>query len=102
MHTHCLAAQVRVPFLDRDFLDVAMSINAEDKMIRKAEGRMEKYILRKAFDDPADPYLPPKILWRQKEQFSDGVGYGCVHVDKRPASCLSAISDVLLVCWPKG
>lgn len=38
----------------------------------QAEGRIEKYILRKAFDDPADPYLPAKILWRQKEQFSDG------------------------------
>ena len=104
---------MRVPFLDRDFLDVAMTINPEDKMIRKEvsrvggwvggwlnlamllsflafqthppthppilqEKRLEKWILRKAFDDPADPYLPAKILWRQKEQFSDGVGYGWI------------------------
>ena len=39
---------------------------------------MEKYILRKAFDRPEDPYLPDEVLWRQKEQFSDGVGYGWV------------------------
>ena len=39
---------------------------------------MEKYILRKAFDDPEDPYLPESVLWRQKEQFSDGVGYDWV------------------------
>ena len=37
--------------------------------------RMEKYTLRKAFDTPEDPYLPNEVLWRQKEQFSDGVGY---------------------------
>ncbi len=40
--------------------------------------RMEKYILRKAFDDPANPYLPDNVLFRQKEQFSDGVGYDWV------------------------
>lgn len=40
--------------------------------------KMEKYILRKAFDDPSDPYLPESVLWRQKEQFSDGVGYSWV------------------------
>jgi len=39
---------------------------------------MEKYIIRKAFDTPENPYLPAKILWRQKEQFSDGVGYGWI------------------------
>ena len=36
---------------------------------------LEKYLLRKAFDTPDDPYLPAEVLWRQKEQFSDGVGY---------------------------
>ncbi|EWM23351.1 asparagine synthetase [Nannochloropsis gaditana] len=78
--TSAWGVEVRVPFLDQDFLDVAMTINPEDKMIVKdGEGRrMEKWILRKAFDDPADPYLPAKILWRQKEQFSDGVGYGWI------------------------
>lgn len=40
--------------------------------------KMEKYILRKAFDLPEDPYLPAEVLWRQKEQFSDGVGYDWV------------------------
>ncbi len=38
-------------------------------------GRIEKYIMRKAFDTPESPYLPSEVLWRQKEQFSDGVGY---------------------------
>lgn len=45
-------------------------------MIDKKGGRIEKHILRDAFDTPEDPYLPCEILWRQKEQFSDGVGYG--------------------------
>jgi asparagine synthase (glutamine-hydrolysing) len=47
-------------------------------MIDVSKGRIEKYILRKAFDTPDDPYLPADILWRQKEQFSDGVGYGWI------------------------
>jgi asparagine synthase (glutamine-hydrolysing) len=54
--------------LDVDFLDVAMSIDPEDKMITSNERRIEKYILRKAFDTIEDPYLPEDILWRQKEQ----------------------------------
>ena len=62
----------RVPFLDKEFIDVAMSLNPKDKMI--SGKRMEKWILRKAFED----YLPDEILWRQKEQFSDGVGYGWI------------------------
>jgi asparagine synthase (glutamine-hydrolysing) len=68
--------EVRVPFLDKEFLDVAMNIRPEDKVY--AEGKMEKYVLRKAFDTPEKPYLPDNILWRQKEQFSDGVGYGWI------------------------
>jgi len=59
----------RVPFLDKEFLDVAMRINPDDKLARN--GRMEKWVIRKAFED----YLPESIVWRQKEQFSDGVGY---------------------------
>lgn len=72
----------RCPFLDVDFLDVAMNLDPEEKMIRTGPGvaakdrRMEKWVMRKAFDTPDDPYLPHDILWRQKEQFSDGVGYG--------------------------
>ena len=64
--------ECRVPFLDKDFLDVAMSINPKDKMV--GTDKMEKWILRKAFEKE----LPTSILWRQKEQFSDGVGYGWI------------------------
>ncbi len=76
--TSAWGLEARVPFLDADFLDVAMNIDPEEKMIKKDEGRIEKYIIRKAFDTPDDPYLPHEILWRQKEQFSDGVGYGWI------------------------
>merc|ERR1719469_1490802 len=65
----------RVPFLDADFLEVAMNLDPEEKMIKKKEGKMEKWVLRKAFDTPDDPYLPNDILWRQKEQFSDGESF---------------------------
>lgn len=62
----------RVPFLDKEFIDVAMNINPKDKMIDSS--RMEKWVLRKAFED----YLPESVAWRQKEQFSDGVGYNWI------------------------
>ena len=68
----------RCPFLDADFLQVAMNMDPKEKMIVKGPGvskedtRIEKYVIRKAFDTPDDPYLPEDILWRQKEQFSDG------------------------------
>jgi asparagine synthase (glutamine-hydrolysing) len=62
----------RVPFLDKEFIDVAMNVNPEDKMIKN--GRIEKWVLREAFKD----YLPESVLWRQKEQFSDGVGYSWI------------------------
>ena len=62
----------RVPFLDKEFIDVAMEINPKDKMIKN--GRIEKWVLREAFKD----YLPESVLWRQKEQFSDGVGYSWI------------------------
>lgn len=62
----------RVPFLDKEFLDVAMRINPEEKMAKN--GRMEKWVVRKAFED----YLPESVVWRQKEQFSDGVGYNWI------------------------
>lgn len=69
--------EARVPFLDLAFLDLAMSLPPELKQPRKG-GRVEKWLLRAAFDDPADPAVPASVLWRQKEQFSDGVGYGWV------------------------
>ena len=64
--------EARVPFLDREFLDVAMSLDPEHK--RAIDGRIEKHILRAAFEG----LLPDEILWRQKEQFSDGVGYSWI------------------------
>jgi asparagine synthase (glutamine-hydrolysing) len=62
----------RVPFLDKEFIDVAMRINPQDKMINGE--RMEKWVIRKAFED----MLPESVAWRQKEQFSDGVGYSWI------------------------
>lgn len=76
--TMAWGVEARVPFLDRDFLNVAMSIDPAEKMIDKSKGRIEKYIMRKAFDDAEQPYLPSEVLWRQKEQFSDGVGYSWI------------------------
>ena len=80
----------RVPFLDREFLDVAMRIDAKWKMVdktRRDAQRMEKGILRAAFDG----HLPESILWRQKEQFSDGVGYGWI--DGLKAHAEAQVSD---------
>ncbi|GHH51674.1 asparagine synthase B [[Pseudomonas] boreopolis] len=88
----------RVPFLDREFLDVAMRMDAKYKMIDKAgEGpqRMEKGVLREAFDG----YLPESILWRQKEQFSDGVGYGWI--DGLKAYAEAHVSDRVLAAADK-
>jgi len=62
----------RVPFLDKEFMDVAMRLNPDDKMINGE--RMEKWVIRKAFEE----YLPESVAWRQKEQFSDGVGYSWI------------------------
>ncbi len=70
--------EARVPFLDKAFLDVAMNLDPKYKMIDKANGRMEKYLMRSIFDTEQEPYLPKSVLWRQKEQFSDGVGYGWI------------------------
>ncbi len=71
----------RVPFLDKEFMDVAMRVNPKDKMC--GNGKIEKHLLREAFEH----YLPKEVAWRQKEQFSDGVGYSWidslkVHVEK--------------------
>lgn len=75
----------RVPFLDKEFVDIAMSLNPADKMsIQLPDGtqRIEKWIVRKAFED----ILPPEICWRQKEQFSDGVGYSWIDTLKETAA----------------
>jgi asparagine synthase (glutamine-hydrolysing) len=76
----------RVPFLDKEFMDVAMTLNPEEKL-SGMRNRMEKWYLRKAFQD----YLPADIAWRQKEQFSDGVGYNWIDTLKAVAS--SQVSD---------
>jgi len=86
----------RVPFLDRDFLEYVMTIDPEWKLCKIREGdekrgKIEKFILRKAFDTPDDPYLPEEILWRQKEQFSDGVGYSWI--DSLRAKALEQVTD---------
>ena len=70
----------RVPFLDKEFIEVAMRLNPKDKMI--TEDRMEKWVLRKAFE----AYLPQSVVWRQKEQFSDGVGYSWIDTLKELVS----------------
>lgn len=69
----------RVPFLDKEFIDVAMRLNPADKMC--GNGKMEKHILRECFQH----YLPDSIAWRQKEQFSDGVGYSWIDTLKETA-----------------
>ncbi|MBQ0156387.1 MAG: asparagine synthase B [Bacteroidales bacterium] len=71
----------RVPFLDKEFMDVAMRLNPKDKLSGTV-GKIEKWILRKAFED----YLPEEVAWRQKEQFSDGVGYSWIDTLKELTS----------------
>lgn len=78
----------RVPFLDKEFMDIAMTINPQDKMVTPE--RMEKWVLRKAFED----LLPESIAWRQKEQFSDGVGYGWIDTLKQIAE--DEVSDEMM------
>lgn len=75
----------RVPFLDKEFIDVAMRLNPEDKMC--GNGKMEKHVLRECFEH----YLPESIAWRQKEQFSDGVGYNWI--DSLKAQAEEKVSD---------
>ncbi|XP_024376778.1 asparagine synthetase [glutamine-hydrolyzing] 2 [Physcomitrium patens] len=92
--TSAWGLEARVPFLDRDFVNLAMSIDPAEKMINKKEGKIEKWIIRKAFDDEENPYLPKHILYRQKEQFSDGVGYSWIDGLKDHAA--SQVSDQML------
>lgn len=87
--------ELRVPFLDTNFVDYVMSIRPEDKIpgpLNCYDGvlskRIEKFILRKAF---TNNYLPPEVLWRQKEQFSDGVGYDLI--EALPRFAAKRVSD---------
>ena len=70
--------EIRPPFMQKEFIEYAMNIDPKFKMTKTHSPNIEKYILRKAFDDETNPYIPKEILWRQKEQFSDGVGYGWI------------------------
>lgn len=82
--------EARVPFLDLEFIDVAMNMDAQHKMVDKtgdSKRKIEKSVLREAFDGA----LPEQILWRQKEQFSDGVGYGWI--DGLKAQAEQAVTD---------
>ncbi|MFS6802336.1 asparagine synthase B [Edwardsiella tarda] len=80
--------EARVPFLDKAFLDVAMRLNPRDKMC--GNGRIEKQLLRECFES----YLPASVAWRQKEQFSDGVGYSWI--DSLKVAAEAQISDQAL------
>ncbi|HJV88866.1 MAG TPA: asparagine synthase B [Holophagaceae bacterium] len=84
--------EARVPFLDREFLDVAMALDPEVKVPRNAPRTrpIEKWPLREAFKG----YVPDEVLWRQKEQFSDGVGYAWIQALKDTAE--KAVSDAML------
>uniref|UniRef100_O65329 Asparagine synthetase [glutamine-hydrolyzing] n=1 Tax=Elaeagnus umbellata TaxID=43233 RepID=O65329_ELAUM len=86
--------EARVPFLDKEFINVAMNIDPEYKKIKRDEGRIEKWVLRKAFDDEERPYLPKHILYRQKEQFSDGVGYSWI--DGLKAHAAKHVTDKMI------
>ncbi|EKS7766440.1 asparagine synthase B [Edwardsiella piscicida] len=80
--------EARVPFLDKAFLDVAMRLNPRDKMC--GNGRIEKQLLRECFESD----LPASVAWRQKEQFSDGVGYSWI--DSLKAAAAVQVSDQAL------
>uniref|UniRef100_A0A8R1E0R5 Asparagine synthetase [glutamine-hydrolyzing] n=1 Tax=Caenorhabditis japonica TaxID=281687 RepID=A0A8R1E0R5_CAEJA len=87
------SVEVRVPFLDKSFLDASISLDPAFKRPQKLEnGRScEKYVLRSAFNTDQRPYLPHEILWRQKEQFSDGVGYSWI--DSLMQHCADEVTD---------
>lgn len=104
-HFDCLRAnkstmswglEARVPFLDRNLLQVLMPIHPSLKLNKNR--KIEKYVLRQAFskESSGEEYLPDEILWRQKEQFSDGVGYNWI--DKLKEFIESEISDDEFQC----
>eukprot|EP00171_Calliarthron_tuberculosum_P018696 IDg18696t1 len=93
--TAAQSLELRVPFLDRDFLDVAMCFSMKDKMTNRGE-RIEKWAIRHAFSKEftGEEYLPEEILMRPKEQFSDGVGFSWI--DSLKEYCASKVSDAQL------
>ncbi|KMZ75108.1 Asparagine synthase (glutamine-hydrolyzing) [Zostera marina] len=99
--TFAWGLEAQVPFLDKQFMDVSMNIDPKFKMINGDKGRIEKWVLRRAFDDEEHPYLPKHILYRQKEQFRDKVGYSLIDGLKAHASTLVTVnlSDTI---WAPG
>jgi len=95
--TSAWGVEARVPFLDKEFIEFSMAFDPEEKMCKN--GRIEKWAVRKAFDTPDDPYLPDSVLWRQKEQFSDGVGYSWIDTLKEVAA--SHVSDAQMASASK-
>jgi len=96
------SVEARVPFLDRRFMDLALGFDVKQKMCSDEAGakRVEKWVLRKAFDvPPPRHYLPAEVLWRQKEQFSDGVGY--TWIDSIKAHAEAEVSDQQLATADK-
>lgn len=93
--------EARVPFLDTSFVDMVMNLNPMHKFCQKnietGRNRMEKHILRKAFSQ--GDWLPEEVLWRQKEQFGDGVGYGWIDSIKEYAN--NIITDLELDSAPE-
>eukprot|EP01017_Pseudomicrothorax_dubius_P001813 TRINITY_DN0_c663_g1_i1.p1 TRINITY_DN0_c663_g1~~TRINITY_DN0_c663_g1_i1.p1 ORF type:complete len:181 (+),score=67.37 TRINITY_DN0_c663_g1_i1:1-543(+) len=85
--------EVRPPFLNKRFIEYAMSIDPTDKWVKSMPKPIEKCVMRAAFDTPENPYLPNEVLWRQKEQFSDGVGYKWVDGIKAHAEKLVSEAD---------
>ncbi|GJU93853.1 asparagine synthetase [glutamine-hydrolyzing] [Tanacetum coccineum] len=101
--TSAWGLEARVPFLDKEFVNVVMSIDPKMKMIDMEKNRIEKWILRRAFDDKNHPYLPKHILYRQKEQFSDGVGYSWIdglknHVELHNPAILTVPGGASVAC----
>jgi asparagine synthase (glutamine-hydrolysing) len=90
--TAAKSLELRVPFLDRDFLDVAMGFSPKDKMCHQGK-RIEKWAMREAFSKnfTGEEYLPAEILHRPKEQFSDGVGFSWI--DGLKDHCNACVTD---------
>jgi len=86
----------RVPFLDIEFLNLVMNMNPKMKMCING---IEKYILRKSFDDTENLFLPKEVLWRQKEQFSDGVGYNWIDSLKEISDKKISFAQMKLSCF---
>lgn len=92
--TMAYGLECRVPFLDRDFVNYAMQL--PDNALRHSSNKLEKWILREAFNVSDEPYLPDDILWRKKQQFSDGVGFSWVDSLKEFTNSQISSDDIKL------